>query len=635
MIYDVTLFVGQNTTMEYDSTGNIVQKSVTSAIESFPVPPTKVGRFNILKDPVVNHLNIYVLELFDLPLDVVSSFKHNLIFDVFVRVGSGDKDGVPNYNLLQLHLRPITIIEQAIQPDKLMNDVVVKCISLTSNSIVLDASLGGELNSRNPDASSHSIGVNNNKIDTTTLAKTNLLGSNNDKGIAYNNPGNLDRYDKNKWEGKVWSNTARQEMFVTPEYGVRAWAINAKDKINDGYNTVSKLLTLLTPPNDRYGSTTGTNNTAKYISDSARALGWTEDEVKNRIITEADLANVMKVIIPLESNRAIATNYYTDEIINRGFAMGNIKSAVTINPGSWFYGKGGSDSVNFSSTKPMSINPFANTKGVTLLDNILTAMANKYKIEPDRTANSTNLRSNYMYQIINLPGISTFELLKKVHKEYPSYYMEVPWILDETRVSSDVNKLGKTWYTEISVTNINSLPVRSIYKEETGGTKANAYSFMNIQEIRPFYTETVEKIEATKFVHKDLTTGITTIINPKSITNVAKIPDQQGNTNNSVSLTNLSISTLNTINIETNYDAKEFEKRLEVYKKHVSTNPQIIRCEIKCDDPSFLQFGVAYTFDQQQLNKVTPYKIRQTYENRNNKFQLTWLVDFYKGVDIV
>ena len=38
---------------------------------------------------------------------------------------------------------------------------------------------------------------------------------------------------------------------------------------------------------------------------------------------------------------------------------------------------------------------------------------------------------------------------------------------------------------------------------------------------------------------------------------------------------------------------------------------------------------------QQQLNKVTPYKLRLTFENKANKFQLTWLVDFYKGVDIV
>lgn len=634
MVYDVTLFVGQNTTMEYDSTGNIVQKSVTSAIESFQVPSAKVGRFNILKDPVVNHLNIYILELFDLPLDIVSSFKHNLIFDIFIRVGSGNKDGSPNYNLYQLHIRPITIVEQAIQPDKLLNDIVVKGISLTSNSIILDASLGGELNNRNPDSNSHSIGITNGKVDTSTLAKVNLLNSNNNVGISNNNPGNLDRTNAN-WEGKIQNNSDRQEAFITPEYGVRAWAINAKGKINQGYNTVDKLLNLLTPEKDVYNGKVGSNNTPKYIGDAAKVLGWTEDEVKNRVITEADLANVMKVIIPLESDRAIATNYYTDEIINRGFAMGNIKSAVTVNPGSWFYGKGGSAGVNFSSTKPMSINPFNNTKGVTLLDNVLTAMANKYKIETDRTANSTNLRSNYMYQIVNLPGVSTFELLKKIHKEYPSYYIEVPWILDETRVDSDVNKLGKTWYTEVSVTNINSLPVRSIYKEESGGSKANAYSYMNIVETRPFYTETVEKIEATKFVHKDLTTGTTTIINPKSVTNVAKIPDQQGNTNNSVSLTNLSISTVNTVNVETNYDAKEFEKRLEMYKKHVATNPQIIRCEIKCDDPSFLQFGVAYSFDQQQLNKVTPYKLRLTFENKANKFQLTWLVDFYKGVDIV
>ena len=96
-----------------------------------------------------------MLELYDLPLDIVSSFKHNLIFDVFIRIGSGEVEGVNNYNLLQLHIRPITIIEQNLQPDKIMNDIIIKGISLTANSILLDASLGGELNIRQPDSDSH------------------------------------------------------------------------------------------------------------------------------------------------------------------------------------------------------------------------------------------------------------------------------------------------------------------------------------------------------------------------------------------------------------------------------------------------------------------------------------------------
>ena len=46
-----------------------------------------------------------------------------------------------------------------------------------------------------------------------------------------------------------------------------------------------------------------------------------------------------------------------------------------------------------------------------------------------------------------------------------------------------------------------------------------------------------------------------------------------------------------------------------------------------------------YTFirDRTQLIRITAagIKVRLTFENKANKFQLTWLVDFYKGVDIV
>ena len=83
------------------------------------------------------------------------------------------------------------------------------------------------------------------------------------------------------------------------------------------------------------------------------------------------------------------------------------------------------------------------------------------------------------------------------------------------------------------------------------------------------------------------------------------------------------------------YDAIEFQKRYELFKNHVKTNPQIVRCRIQSDNPIFIDFGYAYTFSEQQLNKVTPYKIKIEFRNLNNEFQVTHEVDFYKGISVV
>ena len=164
MIFSVTLYTGQNSTLDYDKTGKIVSRDLSSSLGSFEIPPQKVGKISVLKDPVINNVNVYILELYDLPLDVVLSLKQNLIYNIYVRIGNGLKDGVPNYDLMHWYLRPIVVYEQDLQKDNILNDIVVKCVSLTTNAILVDSSLSGEMKLRNDSSVSYNAPVKNGNI---------------------------------------------------------------------------------------------------------------------------------------------------------------------------------------------------------------------------------------------------------------------------------------------------------------------------------------------------------------------------------------------------------------------------------------------------------------------------------------
>lgn len=627
LYFDVTLMVGQNATLEYDKTGGIVDRQSSLNSLNIQIANEKIGKFTILKDPVINHVNIYAIEFFDLPLEILNMFKSNLITSIIVRIGDSIVEGKKNFNLFKIFIKPITLYEHPIQDDKVLNDLIVKGISLTANAMVLDSTFGSELEIIDTTSVSTSVKTPTSKtvqLDTSTLAKVNLLNTNNDIGIAFNNPGNLDRTNS-EWLGKIYDNNARQEKFITPEYGVRAWGINALGKINKGYNTLEKLLTLLTPPHE--------NKTGDYISSSAAALGWTVDEVKNRRLTESDLANIMKIIIPLESDRKIATNYYNNDVINKGFAMAGINSQVTINPGSWFYGNGKAPKVNGTNVNKI-LNVYANMTGFSLLSTFLQKLKEKYGVETDTKSMANNLKSNFLYKNISMPAAPTLNLLKKLHVDYSPYMANVPWILDDAKPILDVNFLGKTFYTEINILAIESLDFKSL-KHTFGNNTTLSNTRLSIDNFKQFYQETLDRIEAKNIVFKNLNTNQETSFQGKASNEVAVIPDVGASTNNSEGIKQIKIQSGETVKVEAMYDAIEFQKRYELFKNHVKTNPQIVRCRIQSDNPIFIDFGYAYTFSEQQLNKVTPYKIKIEFRNLNNEFQVTHEVDFYKGISVV
>ena len=625
MVFDVTLLLGQNSTLEYDSNGDILEKSIDSNSATFSVPNNKVGKFTVIKDPVINHINLYAIELFDLPLDIIAAFKANIVSAIIIRIGEGYTGEIKNFNLHKIFMRPITILEQDVQKDRVLNDIVVKGISLTANAVLLDSSFGAELEDIRDYQDAQAINMNkaDTTIDYTTSAKTSYTDS--DTSVNQNvrnfNPGNIRKTNIN-WAGEV-NTTSAFEKFATPELGFRAMAKNIQAKRAKGKTTLSELISVWAPPTDG-------NDTSEYVRMVSKYTGVNPNDE----YTDADIPNIMKAMSWIEGDNT--ENFYTNEMINTGAKMAGIDSTVSssinINNLNYKYGSGTPPVTGTNVNR--AINTFSNIKGTDLLNAILQRMKEKYNIEVNLTAMMGMIKSNFLYKNISLPGITTLELLKKIHKEYPAYYMEVPWILDDMKGTSDVNSIGKTWYTELGILNINSLNVKSIWDTAFTKNKSALFSFFHTESVRLYYPETRDRIDAQTFVFKELPTGIETVFKSTSTMELASVPDPAATTQDSVGINKLKINTHRTIQTEAAYTAEEFKKRLDLFKKHVYANPQIVKCIIKSDDPNFIEFGYAYTFDQYKLNKITPYKIKMEFHNVNDRFQLTYEVDFYKGIDI-
>lgn len=95
-----------------------------------------------------------------------------------------------------------------------------------------------------------------------------------------NNPGFI-RATNINWLGETKGNYIF-ENFNTVDKGIRAWLKNAVTHYDRGKNTIEKLITTLSPPNE--------NNTTSYVANVSRKTGIGRVEIfsKNQLPLIAD-----------------------------------------------------------------------------------------------------------------------------------------------------------------------------------------------------------------------------------------------------------------------------------------------------------------------------------------------------------
>ena len=634
IFYDVTLMVGQNSTLEYDKTGGIIEKQLSLNNLNINIAEDKVGKFTVVKDPILNHVNIYVLELYDLPIEVINMFKSNLVTAIVIRMGNSMIENQKNFNLFKIFMKPITLYEHALQEDKVVNDIIIKGISLTANAMILDSSFGAEIEMVDTTSVTSSINTPGSKQNPgyknyTPMNPNDTLGTTNfnpndlsvHANIRAKNPGNIRYRSDITWPGQVGyieTINGKFVLFDSYENGAAAGLANLRNymQTHNKY-TIRDIIYRWAPPSDK-------NDTEGYI----RSVSYKTGIDPYKKLSEEDLASLFKVMAQHEGDNK---NIYTDGIINRGAQIAGINSVVNSN---YKYGNFDSNSYIGGTNINRLINAFENITGFNLLSTFLQKVKEKYNIEVDTKSLANIIKSNFMYKNISLPAVNTLELLKKLHNDYPAYKASVPWILDDAKPTQDINKVGKTYYTEINILAIDSLDYRSL-KSIYNNNPNLSVSLMARENFRQFYDETIDRVEAKHIVFKDLTNSTETIFPGKSSNEVAIVPNVESSTTNSEGIKQIRINSGETIIVEAAYDASEFRKRYDLFLNHLKTNPQLVRCIIHSDNPEFIDFGYSYTFSEQQLNKITPYKIKMEFENINNQFRLTYEVDFYKGIGVV
>ena len=140
-------------------------------------------------------------------------------------------------------------------------------------------------------------------------------------GLRNNNPGNLRPGDN--WQGAIGVN----QNFIVFEnilWGLRAMATDIRTKINNGYNTIEKLITRYAPPIE--------NNTAAYINAVSSYTG-----IHPRALLEVNY-NTLAALVRAMMNVELGANYsaiITDAEIQEGISMmsGTVPGAIIVGGG--------------------------------------------------------------------------------------------------------------------------------------------------------------------------------------------------------------------------------------------------------------------------------------------------------------
>lgn len=137
-------------------------------------------------------------------------------------------------------------------------------------------------------------------------------------GLRNNNPGNIRPGDN--WQGAIGVNY-NFIVFENILWGLRAMGTDIRTKINNGYNTIEKLITRYAPPSE--------NDTAAYISYVSRATGINSRATLQ--VNVATLAALMRAMMNVELGANFSA-IITDAEINEGIGMmaGTVPGAVII-----------------------------------------------------------------------------------------------------------------------------------------------------------------------------------------------------------------------------------------------------------------------------------------------------------------
>jgi hypothetical protein len=141
-----------------------------------------------------------------------------------------------------------------------------------------------------------SQGQASNPITRNYYGQSGMLSSEFPRGIRNNNPGNI-KQTGSAWGGEIPQNLNTDgtfEQFTTFEHGVRAMIKLLTNHINNGYNTVSKLINKYAPSSE--------NPTSNYISFVVKETGYDKDA--GLLTAKATLKKLVQAMAKFENGHS-------------------------------------------------------------------------------------------------------------------------------------------------------------------------------------------------------------------------------------------------------------------------------------------------------------------------------------------
>lgn len=648
MIFDIIFLVSDRKLKTTE------EKNTAPELFRMFIRPEHFVSMQILKDPVEDHTSTYLLEFVNLDKDVIDYVKNNIVESIVIRVGKGAQvSGTPNYNLLKLYIKPIKLIIP--DPDRTtVNNITISGIGSNTYALMVDKSFSTNMsapeNLQEVSVETGYAGKTEKTKSTYNNSSITLSGSatgtnRTNKNTVNHNPGNLINTDVS-WLG-LTGNDGTFETFANDAYGFRALVINLNTKISRGANTLRKLIDVWAPPSDK-----NYHNVA-YINLLSNLTGLGLDEP----IKESDYANIAKGISWFEGDNT--NKVFTDESINTGVAMAGYKSYTTypgsiginnanmstieaINAG---YKVSNPDTVTSSSGSTYGSTSYINNNsmltGMNLLNTVISSLTEKYQVQFLNDPVVVGGVSKFVYPKIFTPNLDAFEMIRYIYEWYPPFYLNSPWLLDDAYYTDgDEIKVGQTMFIPLNIFNMAALPSPdvSIIKYINSVTGSGAVtSVFNVVDRNFFYKDyDLPKFKTLCYNHRCLADNKETTIQPNSTTYELYLPILDEANPSTISANKKIVDVAETINVETNYDAVEFQTRLNYIEKHMDAQPELYHYKIISDDLNYFQFGKKYYLtDDTTYAPMTPYKILQTYTNVSGNLKLEQDILFYSsGLDL-
>lgn len=723
MYFELSIGVINEKFGEYSS--NEEQVDYKTKIVEVIIENEHVKRFHIKKDPVKDNICIYTLDLVKLDNALILAFKNKMIDYITMKIGNQEENISERFNLFIIEMKAIHC-EFAFPDTNLNTDLKITAVSSLVHVLTKDRTMGAEvLNSTSSGATQVITADNTEAQAKSTTQSQNTVINNGSGSVSYKlkdfkmraTASKLSHSQKNNNPGNIMTSEKDFRSFATKEEGIQAMLsdIRAKyrgsptsaryspdGKTRTSVNTLEKLISIWAPPSH------GNNDTNGYIDFVSRTTGIP----RNVEFPESAIVEIAKAMVVLEGY--YSDNFYTSELFdNQAKAIGlsgfdkntELRGNVSNIDPKW-YTKAGQKlpSVVADAVKPITdafksitnaVNRVAgqvsnsiessglysftgDKKGSELIESFIAKLSDQFGLVQYKNGTENIGASNFLYKDICLPGLTTFELFRFIQKNYPPYYLEMPWILDDARFGvPDKDQvwnefLGRTAYTEINILNRTPMVNHNLNNLLSAyDSEPNQKNFM-LMDINYFYPEdTVRKFYGTNFIHKNISTGNQTVIKALMESTEWIIPDaniigENGKTERKI----VNIKTLNNELIETNYSGDEFKIRIDLLLKHIKSTPRLFHCKIKSDNPNLIQFGRNYDIDIRGLEeskseiakvaspakrlvnkssvsdgnsnstttgklRLTPYKISLEFINKRSKFELNYEVIFYEGADIL